>query len=139
VSLLTVAIVSHVVVAVVGVGLAGAVPLVARALRGAGLDVARAGAVLRPLLLAVRASLGIAFLSGALVEYAAHGAFHETVWFRGSVLLVVVIAILHRQARVALERAATPAPVALRTAEGWGWAMCGAVAAVVFLMTAKPF
>ncbi|HTJ81278.1 MAG TPA: hypothetical protein VL400_06120 [Polyangiaceae bacterium] len=138
-SLLTIAIVSHVVVAVIGVGLVGAVPLAAGAMRRAGLDVARGGAVLRPVLSALRASLGIAFLSGALVEYAAHGAFHETAWFRGSVLLVVLIAIFHRRVGAALRNASAPAPVALRTAEGWGWAMCGAVAAVVFLMTAKPF
>jgi hypothetical protein len=132
----------HVAVAVLGIGLIGALPLGARNARHAGLDLQVLSVWAPPLLLAVRLSLLLAFASGALLDFLAHGAWHEALWFRLAGLLVVVTAICLARARVALTRGLAgglTASLALRRIERWGFTSMIAVACVVLLMECKPF
>jgi len=96
----------------------------------------------RPLLLTVRLSLLLAFSSGVLLDFVAHGAFHEALWFRLAGLLVVGTAICLARAGAALSRGLSgglAAPLALRRIEGWGFTSVIAVACIVVLMEWKPF
>src|SRR6187431_2509481 len=123
----------HVVVAVLGVGSIAALPIAARN---------ALGVWARPLLLTVRLSLLLAFSSGVLLDFVAHGAFHEALWFRLAGLLVVGTAICLARAGAALSRGLSgglAAPLALRRIEGWGFTSVIAVACIVVLMEWKPF
>jgi hypothetical protein len=93
-------------------------------------------------LLTARLSLLLAFASGALLDFAFHGAFHEAWWFRLSGLLVVLTAVCLARARAALTRGlsgAVTVPAALRRMESWGFTSVIAVACIVVLMEWKPF
>jgi|SRR6187431_2706714 len=132
----------HVVVAVLGVGSIAALPIAARNARRAGLAFGALGVWARPLLLTVRLSLLLAFSSGVLLDFVAHGAFHEALWFRLAGLLVVGTAICLARAGAALSRGLSgglAAPLALRRIEGWGFTSVIAVACIVVLMEWKPF
>lgn len=133
---------SHVIVAVVGIGLLGAVPLVARAARRAALTVPASAALLEPLLRATRWSLAVMALTGILLDVAVRGAFHSGGWFRASFALLVFVGFAHARARAGLRKAPAPAAdaaAALRRVERWGWAMCATVALIAALMEVKPF
>ena len=141
-SLGTFALSFHVVVAVLGVGLIGALPIAVRSARRAGVAPGALAVWAVPLLLAVRLSLLLAFSSGALLNFVAGGAFREALWFRLAALLVVVTAICLARARAALTRGlsgALAAPLALRRIERWGFTSVIAVACIVVLMEWKPF
>jgi len=132
----------HVIVAVLGVGLIGALPIGARIARQGGLGLGAFGAWAPPLLLAVRVSLALAFLSGASLDFIAHGAFHAAWWFRLAGLLVIVTALCLARARATLTRGlagALEARLALRGFERWGFTSVIAVACIVLLMELKPF
>jgi len=132
----------HVLVAVLGVGLIGALPLAARSARHAGLAFGSLGVWVPSLLLAVRVSLFLAFSSGALLDFVAEGAYHEAIWFRLAGLLLVATAIFLARARAALTLGLSgglPAPVALQRIERWGFTSVIAVACIVVLMEWKPF
>jgi hypothetical protein len=138
-SLFTVAIAIHVILSVVGVGLVGAIPIVASSARRAGLEPSVQIGLLEPLFRTTRASLALVFLTGALIEYSVGGAFHSAWWFRVSVLLFVFLFFAHRRGRAALPKGPATDETTLRRVEHWGWAMCGAVALIALLMTVKPF
>jgi hypothetical protein len=131
-SLLTLIVTVHVLVAILGVGLVAAIPVVAASARQAKLETSLVP-VLDPMLRTLRVSLALMLLSGAYIEYSAGGAYHGTWWFRLSVLALVFLFVAHRRARTALLRDT------LVGVEQWGWTMCGAVAFITFLMMAKPF
>jgi len=132
----------HVLVAVLGIGLIGALPLGAWATRRGGLAMSALSVWALPLLLTARISLLLAFVSGAALDFVSGGPFHHALWFRLATLLVVATAICLARARAALTRALSgglAAPVALRRIEYWGFASVLAVACVVLLMEWKPF
>lgn len=132
----------HVLVAVLGVGLVGALPLAAWSVRRAGLASAALLVWSKPLLLAARVSLFFAFVSGATLDFALGGPFHHALWFRLAGVLVIVTAICLARARAMLGRALSGAldeRVALRRFEYWGFTSVIAVAGIVVLMEWKPF
>lgn len=140
-SLYTTVLALHVVVAVLGLGLIAAVPLVVAAGRRQGRTAAEVAAVLTPLLRYSGISLGVLLLTGAILDVAVGGALHERWWFRGSALLLFVTGALHGMTRRAL-RGALAAPASeplLRHVERLAYAMCLVIAAIVVLMEAKPF
>jgi hypothetical protein len=132
-SLCAAAISVHVIVEILGVGLVGAIPLVARTAR---VD----DGVFRPtpplldlLFRYTRWSLVAALASRALLDFAAHGAFHEATWFRVSFGLLVFLGFCNARGRAALRMGAP-----LRRVAGWGWTMCASVAVLAVLVEGKP-
>jgi hypothetical protein len=123
----------HAIIAVVGVGLCGAIPLAARQ-DGPG---AAHTSLLERLLGLNRLSLVAMFITGALLEAAAHGGYHEHWWFRLSVALLLVAGLSNARARAAL-RAGGDAQ-ALARVRRWGFTLCAAVATITVLMEVKPF
>ena len=140
-SLFTLVIALHVIVAIVGVGLLGAIPIVASWARQATVSAAERATVLEPLFRYTRVSLVLVFLSGGAADYSAQGAFHTAGWFRASALLVIAIAIMQIRASLIMRKGLTSTDVlgALRRVERSSWASCGAVVVIAFLMAAKPF
>ena len=125
-TLYSVAIALHVLVAVLAVGLVGAIPVTARLAEGPSAE-----SLLRRLLRAVQAGLGAMVITGVLLDVAASGAFHRTTWFKASILLLVVLGFSLGRARAALRRGA------LATIERWGWVMCASVGLITLLMQTK--
>jgi hypothetical protein len=83
-----------------------------------------------PLLRYFAYSLAAMLATGILLDLAAHGAFHEFWWFRGSVLLLLATGALHGWAR----RTVVPQRLE-RIAIG----MCALIAVITMLMEVKPF
>jgi hypothetical protein len=135
-ALLVAALVVHAIVAFVGVGLVGAIPVVARFARRGDGGLSHA-TVLGALLRYAQGSLVIAGLSGVVIEFATGGAFHSSTWFRGSFALFLFVGFAQGQARRALRKGAD-AEGALRRVERWGWTMCVAASAIAVLMVLKP-
>lgn len=132
----------HVVFALLGGGVLVAVPFGARSARRLELELTLVGGGLRPLFLIARAGLGLAFLSGGLLDYLARGAFHEAGWFRLAGLLLLVAVGCQVAAQAALKRGLggkLSGPAALRRIELWGSASIAAVACIAVLMESKPF
>ena len=132
--LYVVAIVLHVLVAVLAVGLVGAIPITARLARKSAGQLIAAERILGAFLRAMQAGFVVMLLTGVLLDVSASGAFHRTGWFKASVAVLVVIGFSHARARAALRRGN-----ALERVEQWGWAMCALVALIVILMQMKPF
>jgi uncharacterized membrane protein len=136
--LYAVAIVAHVVVAVLAVGLVGAIPIMARWARrteAPGTDV-----VLATLLRAVQIGFGLMLVTGVLLDLSVDGAFHRTGWFKVSMGLLVVVGVSLGRTRASLRRAVAPGgqrDVDLGRVERWGWVMCAGVALVTVLMQSK--
>jgi hypothetical protein len=139
-----VAIAVHVVVAVLGIGLVGAVPLMARSARS---EARRTGTtaggerVLGSLLRATQIAFVAMAVTGIVLDVSVAGAFHRTAWFRVSIVVLAVIGFAHARARAALRKGFAPGgarDVALSRVERWGWTMCAAVALITVLMQTKP-
>jgi hypothetical protein len=122
------AIAVHVVVAVLAIGLVGAIPLTARLAR----QTAGAAALLRALMRVLQVGLATMVLTGGLLDFAVAGGYHHMRWFRASMALLVFLGFSTGRARAALRRDE------LRGVERWGWAMCASVAAITVLMQLKP-
>jgi hypothetical protein len=127
------AIALHVVVAVLAIGLVGAIPLTARYARQSAGELAGAEKILGVLLRAMQVGLVAMLLTGVLIDVSAAGAFHRTGWLKASIAVLVVIGFSHARARAALRKGL------LRQVERWGWAMCASVALITLLMQMKPF
>jgi hypothetical protein len=77
--------------------------------------------------------------SGGLLERTAGGAFHTTLWFRASLLLLVALGALQAWTRRTLRQVARePDGRALRGVVRLSGAMCAVVAVIAVLMEAKP-
>jgi len=141
VTLYAVAVVVHVLAAVLAVGLVGAIPLTARLGRASDGAMAGSEKVLGTLLRAVQVGLVVILLTGGLLDLSAAGAFHRTGWFRVAIAIFVVLGGSLGRARAALRRGFAPGGVrenALARVERWGWTMCALVAVIVILMQMKP-
>src|SRR5262245_32069883 len=137
-----VALVSHVLVAVLGVGQLGAVARTAAAVRRGGVPPLSAATGLGGILRSIRWCLVAMVVTGVWMDYAVGGAYHELWWLRASAILTVVMFLLHRRALGALSRVLRgdgDAGDAFRLVERAAWSMCGAVALITVLMEAKPF
>ncbi len=132
----------HVVVAILGIGQVGALAVATSAARRNGVPFAALAAWIRPLLLGVRISLPVMFVTGAILDFSSGGAHHEWWWFRLSALLLVITFIINARARAALAKGVETegsGPAALGRVERASWSMCAAVAMITVLMQAKPF
>lgn len=131
----------HGIVAVVGIGLLGAIPIAAASARRAGPGAA-SQTLLEALFRYTRWSLAIMLVTGALIDFTVKGAFHESGWFRASFVLLFVVGFSHARARAALRQGLTSgddAQATLRRVERWGWLMTATVTLIVVLMEVKPF
>jgi hypothetical protein len=140
--LYAVAVVGHVLIAVLAVGLVGAIPLTARLARASDGAMAGIEKVLGALLRAVQVGLVVTLLTGGLLDLSAAGAFHRTAWFQVAIALFVILGGALGRARAALRRGFAPGGLrenALAHVERWGWTMCALVAVIVTLMQLKPF
>jgi hypothetical protein len=123
----------HVIVAILGVGSIASVAIVAATARRAGHASAQVLQSIAPLLRYTVFSLAAMLVTGILLDLAAHGAFHESWWFRGSALLLVATGALHGFARRAMRSGA------LGRVEWIAYGMCALVAVITMLMEVKPF
>jgi hypothetical protein len=131
----------HVVVAVLAIGLVGAIPLTARVARQSVGPSAESERALGVLLRTMQVGFLIMVVTGVLLDVWAAGAFHRTGWFKASIAVLLVIGFSHARARAALRRSLQPGGVrelALSRVERWGWTMFAAVALITILMQAKP-
>jgi uncharacterized membrane protein len=141
-NLYAIALVTHVVVAILGLGSVASVAFMAAIVRRTGRGAAEASTWIRPLLRLSAFSLAGMFLTGVLIIYAAGGGYHRAWWLRLSVLLLVVTGALHGLARRAMR--AQPAndheaKIALRRVERIAYGMSFLIATITALMELKPF
>ena len=132
----------HVLVAVLGVGSIASLAVLSGTARRTGRGSMDASVWLGPLLRYSAVSLGAMLATGAFLDFATGGAFHEAWWFRGSALLLVATGGLHAQARRAVRRGLAGegvTAVTLRRVERIAYGMCALIAAIAVLMETKPF
>jgi hypothetical protein len=94
------------------------------------------------LLRASGASLGVPIVTGFLLVYIAGGGLLDALWLKVSMGLVIVLGVVTVTTRRRLVRAMAANPAratVLRSVERASVAMCAVVAAIAFLMAAKPF
>jgi hypothetical protein len=85
-------------------------------------------------------SLVIMLLSGALIEYASGGAYHEAWWFRLSFVYVVVLGAISGGIGRALRRRESAGEEKTRKkVVRSAWIMCAITAVVTVLMEVKPW
>ena len=140
-SLFSVAIALHVVVAVLGIGVAGAIPITAHLLRGASDTGTTGDRLLGALLRSTQLSFAAMLVTGVLLDVSMDGAFHRTMWLRLCVPAFVVIGVAFGRARATLKKARASGKVedlALLRIERWGLVMCAGIAVVTLLMQARP-
>ena len=140
--LYTVLLVTHVVVAVLGLGSITSVAIVAATARRVGRGSGGVLAWLGPLLRYSGISLGAMLLTGILLVFISGGAVRGAWWVRGSVLLLIATGALHARARRAVRDGLVnegDSALALLRVEQTSYGMCALVAGIVVLMTAKPF
>jgi hypothetical protein len=136
------ALVTHVLVAILGLGSVVSVALTAATIRRTGRGASEAATWLRPLLRLSAFSLAGMLVSGVLLNAAAGGVFHHAWWFRGSVLLLVATGALHARARRALRTEPAndqEASLVLRRVERIAYGMSSLIATITVLMELKPF
>lgn len=137
----TLALVAHVLTAVLGLGSIVSVAVVSATARRAG---GAAGVLpwLGPLLRYGTFSLAAVLATGVLLDLTAGGAFHAAWWFRGSALLLVASVLLHAWARRTVRRGLTKedeSDLVLRRVERIAYGTCALIAVIVVLMLVKPF
>src|SRR5262245_22388731 len=141
-SMYTVAVVVHVVVAVLGVGQLGAIAVAASAARRSSVAEPQAATWLGLLLRYTRWSLAAMFATGIWIDLAAGGVYRHAWWARLSAALMVVAFLLLRRALGLVSRVApdgSEAPIPLLRLERTAWSMCAIVGLITILMEAKPF
>lgn len=131
----------HVMTAVLGIGQLGAMGLMASSASTGGTEPASAVSLLRRLARVQGVSLGLMFVSGMALVYWRRGLFPETWWFRGSMLLFIVLgALMGRLRRSIRAREGQPHQAAdLARISRLVWSMGGVVALLVLAMVTKPF
>src|SRR5689334_5399539 len=98
----TLAIVVHVVVAVLGAGQAGALALAVSSARRAGAPPSQVAAWAGSLLRTIRWSLALLVVTGLWLDYLAAGGWHHKWWLRISFLLIALAFFFQRRAMGAL-------------------------------------
>ena len=126
------AIAVHVVVAVLAVGLVGAIPLTARLARRFAGQLPAAEGILGALVRSVQLGLFVMLLTGVVLDFSVAGGYHRMAWFRASIAVLVFLGFCLGRARAALRTHE------LGRVEAWGWAVCASVAVITTLMQLKP-
>jgi uncharacterized membrane protein len=137
-----VALVAHVLIAILGLGSVVSVAMMAATVRRTGRGAAEAAAWIRPLLRLSAFSLAGMLLTGITMISVAGGGFHRAWWVRLSVLLLVVTGALHARARRALKTEPAndqEAKLVLQRVERIAYAMSTLIATITVLMELKPF
>lgn len=137
-----VALVTHVLVAILGLGSVVSVAIMAAMVRRTGHGAAEVSVWIRPLLRLSAFSLAGMLLTGIAIIAAAGGGYHRAWWLRASVLLLVVTGALHARARRALKTEPASehdARLALQRVERIAYAMSLLIATITVLMELKPF
>jgi hypothetical protein len=141
-NLYVVALVTHVLVAILGLGSVVSVAIMAATVRKSGRGMAEASTWIRPLLRLSAFSLAGMLLSGVAMIYVAGGGFHRAWWLRLSVLLLLVTGALHARARRALKTEPAnehEARLVLQRVEWIAYGMSSLIATITVLMELKPF
>jgi len=141
-NLYLVALLTHVLVAILGLGSVVSVALMAATVRRTGRGAVEAAAWIRPLLRLSAFSLAGMLLSGIVMVAVGGGAFHGAWWVRGSILLLVVTGALHARARRAIKGEPAnehEARAALWRVERIAYGMSTLIATITVLMELKPF
>jgi hypothetical protein len=141
-SLYLIALLTHVLVAILGLGSVVAIGLMAKTARRNGGNAAEAAAWLRPLLRLSAFSLAGMLITGITMIAVAGGGFHGAWWLRASVILLVVTGAINGRARRALR--AQPADehesrAVLWRVERMAYGMSSLIATITVLMELKPF
>ena len=141
-SLYLVALMAHVLVAILGLGSVVSVALMAATVRRTGRGAAEAATWIRPLLRVSAFSLAGMLVTGVIIIAAAGGGYHRAWWLRLSVLLLVVTGAMHGLARRTLK--AEPANdhearLVLHRVERIAYGMSTLIATITILMELKPF
>jgi hypothetical protein len=123
----------HVVVAVVGIGMVGAIPLGARVARRAGADLAALEPFYTRLYRITGTSLFVMLFSGLALDALVSGIHHERDWFKAAVVLWLVAGFCLGRTRARFRRGS------LLGVEVFGWATAASVLAIAVLMKLKPF
>lgn len=130
----------HVLIAVLGIGSIASVAVLAATARAHAPE--SISKWLAPLLRYSAFSLAGMLMTGVLLDLAAHGAFHQSWWFRGSALMLIATGGLHGLTRRSVRSGLTGnggVDGALRRVERMAYGMCALVAAITMLMEVKPF
>jgi hypothetical protein len=130
----TVILLLHVLTAVFGIGLIGAMAVVCVTV-GSESPAPAVMTSLRRLTRTATWSVLVMLITGVLLDLAAARAFDRTWWFRGSTLLILLLGYLLARTQRAL-RKADPGFVA--TVRGLAFGMSAIVAVLVVLMVVKP-
>ena len=129
----------HVVTAILGIGqIAGIAVLASSGAAQAPVGVGTWTALQR-LARGTTWSIVIMLLSGALLEYASGGTYHEEWWFRLSFVCVLLLgAINGRSQRALRKRESVGGEQTLKGVVRSAWIMCAITAVVAVLMEVKP-
>ena len=86
-------------------------------------------------------SLAVLLMTGVIIVAQTHGALGQTGWVRVSVGLLIVLGVLQGIVRRRLKRSrdAAPSGALPRGLSPLLWTMCALVAAITYLMEAKPW
>lgn len=127
----------HVVVAVVGIGMLGAIPLGARVARRAGAELATLQPIYVSLYRITGVSLLVMLLTGVVLDVLVSGIHHERGWFQAAFVLWFLTGMLHGRASLAIRQGLAgklSRARALGRVELFGW-----LGSVLVLMKLKPF
>jgi hypothetical protein len=128
-----VALASHTIVAVLGIGPVFALLLLAQAARAGRSDLPATLAMMSKIARVIQISLGLMLLTGIAVLIPTQFAYARAWWFRIAFLVYLVLGFFTGQMQRALR---TQAVARLPT---MGWIMCTLVVIIVTLMASKPF
>jgi hypothetical protein len=85
-------------------------------------------------------SLGLMLITGILLEYAVNGGYHNSWWFRISVLLFFTLGGVLGWTRRKLRAGASSGDASTLIVVGRAaWAMCVIIGTIAFLMQIKPW
>jgi hypothetical protein len=130
----------HAVTAVLGLGQVVGTAVLATAMRRENALAPAMQTALRRLVKGTTLALVLMLLSGALVEYASGGSFHDAWWFRIAFFQTLALGALNGLTRRALRRLDPAAPgEPLRRVARSAWVMCALIAEITILMEVKPW
>jgi hypothetical protein len=123
----------HVITAILGLGQLAAVTVLTTS--GSSLQLLPLQRIMRLVIW----SIAVMLVTGCILAGLVRGAFEQAWWLRLSLILFFLLGFLHSRVRRAL-RTAGPVldPDLMRRVNRLLWAMCLCVAAITYLMQAKP-
>ena len=129
----------HVVTAILGIGQIAGVAVLASSASVQAPVGAGTWTALQRLARGTAWSLVIMLLSGALLEYASGGTYHEEWWFRLSLICVLLLGAINGGSQRALrKRESVGGEQTLKGVVRSAWIMCAITAVVAVLMQVKP-